>query len=252
MPKESKACVEQEMPDDLKQWLESLRQPFNRILKDIYDDLFQKEFRKRLTWKDDILWYEDPDQGYRYSVPDLACGILDAQKYYDGLVGPREGLDSRNRGKEGKGLAILLLEQGYLLQESIDREAVEPLEQELGRVLDEHRTEDVDRKAVIHRFSQMFVETMYKKRMWNSELLQNTERMLLCGYLKPAFEHLKSDLMQPDGSVNACAVELLPVISAMASGKTAEELEKFSRDAAVVKVLLQNLIHEYFRSKIAG
>lgn len=233
MPEESNACVEQEMPDDLKQWLESLRQPFSRILKDIYDDLFQKEFQKRLTWKDEMLWYEDLDQGDRYSVSDLACGILKVEKYYDGLVGPREGLDSRNRGKEGKSLAIFLLEQ------------------ELGRFLDEYRAEDVDRKAVIHRFRQMFVETIHKKLMWNSELLQNTNRMLLRGYLKPAFEHLKSDLTRPDGSVNTCAVELLPAISAMALEKTAEELDGFSRDAAVVKVLLQNLVHGYFYTQIA-
>lgn len=253
MQKETKECAIQEIPDDVKQWLESHRQPFNKMLKDIYDDLFQKEFRNRLMWKDNTLWYGDPDQGTMYNVPDLAYEIKGTQKYQDGLVGPRGGLDSRNRGKEeGKGLAIVLLEQGYLLQESMDREAAEPLEQELGPFLEEYQADDVDRKEVILQFKQMFVKTMYKKLMRNSELLQNTDRMLLREYLKPAFESLKSDLMQPDGSVHACAVELLPVISAMVSGKTDEELEGFSRDAAVVKVLLQNLINEYFLTVIEG
>lgn len=252
MQKETKECAIQEIPDDVKQWLESHRQPFNKMLKDIYDDLFQKEFQKRLMWKDDTLWYGDPDQGTMYSVPDLAGEIRNTQKY-DELVGPRGGLDSRNRGKEGgKGLAILLLEQGYLLQESMDREVVEPLEQELGRFLEEHKADNVDRKGVILAFKQMFVKTMYKKLMRNSELLQNTDRMLLRRYLEPAFESLKSDLMQPDGSVHACAVELLPVISERVSGKTTEELEGFSRNATVVKVLLQNLINEYFLTVIEG
>lgn len=253
MQKETKECAIQEIPDDVKQWLESHRQPFNKMLKDIYNDLFQKEFQKRLMWKDDTLWYGDPDQVTMYSVSDLAYELRGAQKYKDGLVGPRGGLDSRNRGKEeGKGLAIVLLEQGYLLQESMDREAVEPLEPELGRFLEEYQADNVDRKGVILQFKPMFAETMYKKLMWNSELLQNTDRMLLRKYLEPAFESLKSDLTQPDGNVNACAVELLPVISAMASGKTAEELEGFSRDAAVVKVLLQNLIDEYFLTVMEG
>lgn len=253
MTKETKECAIQEISDDLKQWLESHRQPFNKMLKDIYDDLFQKEFLERLMWKDDMLWYGDPDQGTMYNVPDLACGIRDTQKYQDELVGPRGGLDSRNRGKEeGKGLAILLLEQGYLLQESMDREAVEPLEKELGRFLEEHQADAVDRKGCISEFKKLFIEATYKNLMGNSELLQNTDRMLLRGYLEPAFESLKSDLTRTDGSVNACAVELLPVISKMASGKTEKELEGFSRDAAVVKVLLQNLINEYFLTVIEG
>lgn len=99
MQNEMKECAIQEISDDLKQWLESHRQPFNKMLKDIYDDLFQKEFRKRLMWKDDMLWYGDPDQGTMYNVPDLACEIRDTQKYQDELVGPRGGLDSRNRRK---------------------------------------------------------------------------------------------------------------------------------------------------------
>lgn len=252
MQKETKKCMEQEMSDDLKQWLESQRQPLNRMLKDIYDELFEKEFFKRLTWQDDMLWYEDPDQCDRFNVSDLACELRHTQKYYGGLVGPRGGLDSRNRGKEGKGLAISLLEHGYLLQESMDREAVNLLEPELERFFEEHWTDDADKKADIPQFKQMFVATMYEKQMWNSELRQNTSRMLLRRYLKPAFECLKSDLMQPDGSVNACAADLIPVISAKAPGKTPEELEEFSRDAAVVKVLLQNLLHEYFHSAIVG
>lgn len=251
MQKETEECVKQEMSDDLKQWLESRRQPFNKMLKDIYDELFETEFSKRLTWKDDMLWYEDPDRCDRFSVTDLACALRDTQKY-DELVGPRGGLDSRNRGKEGKGLAILLLEHGYLLQDSMDREAVDLLEPALERFFEEHWADDVDREAVILQFRQIFGETMCKKRMWNSELLQNTDRMLLRGYLKPAFECLKSDLARPDGSVNACVVDLSPVVSAKVSGKTAEELEKFSRDAAVVKVLFQNLLHEYFHSTIVG
>lgn len=252
MTKESKASVKQEMPDDLKQWFESICQPFNRMLKDIYDDLFQKEFLKRLTWEDDMLWYESPEQGYRYSVPKLARGILDAQKYYDGFVGSRGGLDSRNRGKEGKGLAILVLEWGCLLQENMDREALEPLEQALERFLEDHRREDENKKEVIPRFMPIFADAMEKKRMRNSELLQNTDRMLLRRYLKPAFECLQSDQARPDGSVNACAGELMLVISAMASGKTAEELQRLSRDAAVLKVMLQNLVHEYFHSEAEG
>lgn len=252
MTKESKAGVKQEMPDDLKQWFESICQPFNRMLKDIYDDLFQKEFLKRLTWVDDMLWYESPEQSHRYSVSELARGILDAQTYYGGFVGPRGGLDSRNRGKEGKGLAILVMEWGYLLQENMDREALEPLEQALERFLEDHRGEDADKKEVIPQFIPIFADTMEKTRMRNSELQQNTDRMLLRRYLKPAFERLQSDQARPDGSVNACAGELLPVISAMASGKTTDELQRLSRDAAVLKVMLQNLVHEYFRSKIAG
>lgn len=55
MTKETKECAIQEISDDLKQWLESHRQPFNKMLKDIYDDLFQKEFLERLMWKDDML-----------------------------------------------------------------------------------------------------------------------------------------------------------------------------------------------------
>ncbi|MBD5496566.1 MAG: hypothetical protein HDR11_02195 [Lachnospiraceae bacterium] len=253
MQKETKECAIQEIPDDVKQWLESHRQPFNKILKDIYDDLFQKEFQKRLMWKDGTLWYRDPDQVTMYSVSDLAYELRGTQKYQDELVGPRGGLDSRNRGKEeGKGLAIVLLEQGYLLQESMDREAVEPLEQKLGPFLEECKADNVDREGVILRFKPMFVETTYKNLMRNSELRQNTDRMLLHGYLEPAFESLKSDLTQPDGNVNACAAELLPVISEKVPGKTAEELEGFSRDAAVVKVLLQNLINEYFLTVIEG
>lgn len=135
MTKESKTSLGQEMPDDLKQWVESIRQPFNRMMEDVYDDLFQKEFRKRLTWEDDKLCYEDLDWGYRYDVSELARVILDTRKYYGGLVGPRGGLNPRNKGNEGHELAILLLEWGYLLQENMDAEAVEPLKQALEHFL---------------------------------------------------------------------------------------------------------------------
>lgn len=252
MTKELKESEGQEMPDDLKQWFESIRQPFIRMLKNIYDDQFQKQFQKRLTWKDDMLWYEDPEQCHRYSVPELAREILSVQNYYGGLVGPRGGLDYRGKGKERKGLAILLLEWGYLLQENMDREAVEPLKQALERFLEDHRMENEDKKEVISRFMPVFADVMYRKRAWNSELLQNTDRMLLRKYLKPAFECLQRDQARPDGSVNACAGELLPVISVMTSGKTAEERQGLSRDAAVLKVLLQNLVHEYFHSAVEG
>lgn len=252
MTEESNAWAGQEIPDNLKQWLERFRQPFNKMLEDIYDDLFQKEFQKRLIWKDDMLWYEDPDWGDRYSVHDLAHEILNAGKYYEGLVGPRGGLDSRNRGKGGKGLTILLLEWGYLLQENMDREAVKPLERALEQFLETHPLEDADKKDVIRQFMQIFADVMYKKRLRNSELQQNTGRMLLRGYLKPAYERLQGDLTQADGSVNACAEELLPVISAKVFGKTAEELQGLSRDAAVLKVLFQSLLREYFHSAIEG
>lgn len=58
--------------------------------------------------------------------------------------------------------------------------------------LRKHRAEDAGGKAVITRFMPMFAETMSKKRMRNSEVLQNTDKMLLREYLKPAFEHLKA------------------------------------------------------------
>lgn len=252
MDKEMEARVESGPLGDWKQLPEDLRQPFNEMLQETYGCLFQEAFRKRLTWKDDELWYEEAEQGYRYSVPDLACRLRDIQKYQDELVGPREGLDSRNRGKEGKGLAPLLLELGYLLQEDMDREAVKPLERALERFWEEHGKEDVDGKEFICQFLPVLVETMRKKRMRNSEVLQNTGRMLFRGYLKLAFENLKCDLAQVDGRVNACANELLPIISEKAFGKTPEELEGLSRDAAVVKVLLQNLVGEYFHSNVVG
>ncbi|MCM1025296.1 MAG: hypothetical protein NC432_02610 [Roseburia sp.] len=252
MTKARNACMEQEIPDDLKQWLERFRQPFNRMLKDIYDDLFQKEFQKGLTEEDDVLCYGDPDQGARCRVHNLVHEILSAGKYYGGLVGPRGGLDSRNRGKGRKDLAILLLEWGYLLQENMDGEAAEPLEQALERFLENHPSGDADPKDVIHQLMQAFADVMRKNRMMHSELLQNTDRMLLQGYLKPAYERLQDDLARADGSVNACAEELLPVISAKVSGKTAEELQELSRDAAVLKVLLQNLLYEYFHSAVEG
>lgn len=250
--KETKEYSKQVTMDDWKQLPESLRQPFNNMLQETCDDLFQKEFRKRLMWKDGELWYEEAEQGYRYSVPDLTRRLRGVQKYRGELVGPRGGLDSRNRGKEGKGLAILLLELGYLLQEDMDREAAEPLERALERFLEEHRAEDADGKEFVRQFMPVFAETMRKKRLRNSEVLQNTDRMLHRGYLEPAFEKLKSDLVRPDGSVDARADELLSVISAKAFGKTPEELKGFSRDAAVVEVLLQTLVREYFHSNVVG
>lgn len=252
MTKESKTSLGQEMPDDLKQWVESIRQPFNRMMEDVYDDLFQKEFRKRLTWEDDKLCYEDLDRGYRYDVSELARVILDTRKYYGGLVGSRGGLNPRNKGNEGHGLAILLLQWGYLLQENMDAEAVEPLEQALEHFFEDSRREGEDVTEAIPRFMSVFPEVMERKRLRNCEFLEKTDRMLLRKYLKPAFERLQSDQARQDGSVNACAVELLPVISAMASRKTAGELQGLSRDAAVLKVMLQNLVREYFHSEVLG
>lgn len=244
----TKACEVQKIRDELRE----LREPFNRMVKELYGDLFQQEFRKRLIWDGETLWYLDPEQGPQYSVSSLASELRNTQKYYGELVGPRGGLSARDRGKGRKDLAIILLEQSYYLQEDINREMMESLEQKIEQFLEEHHVDDVDRKELIRQFKQEFPDRMRKELHRGAESLQHTDKTLHRSFLKPAFERLQSDLAQQSESINLCAAGLLPVISKGVPEKAAEELEERSRDAAVVNILLYNLLDEYFVSVIAG
>lgn len=248
MLKETKACEVQKIQDELRE----LWEPFKRMLKELYGDLFQQEFRKRLIWDGETLWYLDSEQGPKYSVSSLASELGNTQKFYGELVGPQGGLNARDRGKGRKDFAIILLEQGYRLQEDINREMMESLEQKIEQFLEEHHVDDVDRKELIRQFKQELPDRMRKELYRGAESLQHTDKTLHRSFLKPAFERLRSDLAQRSESINLCAAGLLPVISKGAPGKPAEELEERSRDAAVVNILLHNLLDKYFVSVIAG
>lgn len=248
MSKETKACEVQEIQDRLRE----LWEPFNRMLRDLYNDLLQKEIQSRLIWDDGTLWYQDPDQGFKYSVSSLASEIRNTRKYYDGLVGPQGGLNAGDRGQRRKDLAIALLEQGYLLQESINSEMTEPLGQKIELFMEEHHLDDVDRKEVVRQFKQELPNRLQEELCRGTEFLQHTGKMLNRCFLRPAFERLQSNLAQQSESINICAAELLPAISKLASGKPAEEQEALSRDAAVVNIMLHNLLDEYFNFIIMG
>ncbi len=241
MEKETKERALRELMESLGQkeliWFS---QP---TIRDISEDLFHEKFRKELEWEKETLWCDRPDQIMRFNISGMAELLRENERYYNGFVGPRGGLHTEKREQRA---AIILLRHGYQMQESLNREVLQRLRKDLERILEENQKNTQEREVALCRFETIFVEPRQRKLEVDQETLSDTGRMIPRRYLKPAFERLKRELAQPEGSIKTCADEMLPVLSKLIPGKSREKLEAFSRDAAVVKVMLKNLLEEYF------
>ncbi len=179
-----------------------------------YKRLFYEEFPKGLQWERDTLeWsFGCPPINISY----MAMRLRKCKRYYGDFVGTRGGLPTE---------ALLLLRGVYNLEKELTLQRFEDLA-----------------KIPAAEFQKLWnrqLEYGYAVDMY--ECSRDVNEMIHRKYLQLAFESLKSEMDRSEGSIKVYADEMRPLLSKLIPGKSQEELEAFSQDAAVVKMMVEKI-----------